>query len=592
MTPPAGFTETLLRRAGERPDHDAVVVTEGASHRPGGRAAERVPYGLLDRRARAVAAWLQRHDAAGDTVLVSADPGPWQAAALLGCLYAGAVAVPVAVPGRSRIETGRTAAVAKDAAVRIVLCEAEHATAISRELALGGRTGLLCLAIDADLPESARDWRPPRLAAGDLALLSYSSGTAESPRGVMVTHGGLNAAMETMRERLGTGLGSRIGGCQDGHQDPGPVAFPLHPLWLGATAVTLPSQGRSDWPGRWLNAVSRSRVTVTLAPDGVYARCAADLPDGEPGDLDLSRWECAAVAGGPVRAATLTAFARRFAGTGLRDTALTACYGRAEASPVVTAGRPWPDGIRTVDAAGLAGGALRPPAAGAAVSRLVSRGVVDTEEVCVTDVSTSAVLPEGTVGEIWVRGPGVAAGYWRRPLESSAVFRRVAADGARPFVRTGDLGVLDAGHLYVTGRAREELPLDGRLLHPQDVERELQSQGGPFLASSVFAAGPESRVVVVQEIRVTEMRGRLPALADRVRRCVSDEFGVVPAGVLLVRPGTVRRSSSGKLGRPALRELFLRDELRALYAELTADGEYDVPISSQDLHTYVHTRSQ
>jgi len=531
----ANLAEALRERARDGGDHTVALA-----HPDGTGGERRISYAELDARAAAVAAWLRGRDAAGRRVLVVLDPGPHIAAALLGCLYAGAVAVPVPAPTASRTVAERTAAIAKDAAVDLVLTETAHATETSRRLSLVGRADLTCLPVDRLRPDHGTghtpDAPPARTDPDSLALLAYDSGPATAPRGARLTHGNLLAAMHALRATLGTGPRSRIGGWLPRRHTPGLIGQVLHPLWLGATAVPLPARPFRTDPAAWLRAISRHGITEAVAPDTHYARCAALTADEQPAGLDLSRWRTALNAGEPVSPATMAAFTRRYAAAGLRTGTLVAGYAPAEGAPLL-----------------LAEG--RAPVPGA--------------EFGVVDPLTCRRLPEGAAGEIWARGAAVATGHWGRPPDTVPLFAARAADGPGGFLRTGDLGLAAGGGIRMTGRVHDGLLVDGVTLHPQDVERELLGCGRALGSARVFCAGPGAGpLVVVQEVRTAgAARTGLPRLAARIRARVAEEFGVTTGAVLLVRPGTVRRDGAVKVRRAVLREWYLRGELRALHAD-------------------------
>ncbi|MEI5099132.1 AMP-binding protein [Streptomyces sp. PmtG] len=434
---------------------------------------------------------------------------------------------------------------------------------------------MVCLAVDR-IPDDAAAggaadaWRPPVVSGEDTALIQYTSGTTAAPRGVQVTHANLLATMESLRRALRTDRTARIGGWLPLHHDLGLIGQLLHPLWLGATAVLMPGSRFTADPLRWLRAVARHGITHTAAPDSAYARCLAAVTDADLAALDLSRLATAVNAAEPVSAVTAAAFARRFAAAGLRPGALVTGYGLAEATLLVSVGTEGPPTVATVAADALERGVLGPPVPGRPVHGLVGCGPVSGVTVRIVDPATAHVLPDGSVGEIWVRGDTVTAGYRRRPLETAAAFGAATADGEHGFLRTGDLGALYAGELYVTGRVKDAILVEGRTLHPQEAELRLARSGAPFGSAIVFAVPAEpEEIAVVQEVRGADLSGRhLAGLADRVRGCLRQEFGAEPGPVVLVRPGTVRRTTSGKARRSLMRELYLRGELRPLYASL------------------------
>ncbi|MEU4684871.1 fatty acyl-AMP ligase [Streptomyces xinghaiensis] len=592
------FTELVQARAAQAPDREALVVLPDTEDR--GRA-ETVSYRALDAGARRLAGWLQDRGAAGERVLVLHTDRRLFAVSFLACLYAGAVAVPAPPPaggpgGRSHHET-RIAGIVKDAAPCVVLTDAAAAPEVSQLLARSGHGGVPCLAADV-VPGSA-PWRPPELGPESVAFLQYTSGSTAEPRGVVITHGNLLANQRAICRALGTVPATRIGGWLPFHHDMGLAGQLLHPLWLGGTSVVLSPEAFVRRPVRWLEAIARYGVTVSAAPDFAYDLCVRRITDEQAADLDLSGWETAVSGGEPVREETRRAFTEKFAPAGLRPGAFTPCYGLAEATLLVTgaaAGRgSGAAAALTVDAAALERNEIAEPVPGRPARTLLSCGPAAAgTEVRVTDPGSGRVLPEGEIGEIRVRGAGVARGYWRRPAESARTFGARTPDEPRAgeppaagppaagpqgpqgpedtagHLRTGDLGTLHRGELYVTGRLRDMIVVAGRNLYPQDLERTVQRVSALFGAGTVFAVpGERERVVVVQELRA---RSRydvdLPGLAAAVERCLAEEFEISAGGVLLVRSGTVRRTTSGKVERAAMRGLFLRGELKPLHQRL------------------------
>ncbi|MFF4251894.1 fatty acyl-AMP ligase [Streptomyces sp. NPDC001663] len=564
MTPARSFTHALAGRFAAGAGDTALLCLDEE-----GRPTAHT-YGELDARARTVAAALHGRGAEGAPVLVATGSGADTVAALLGCLYAGAVAVPVPPPDASRAAAERTAAIAAETDAPLLLTHSADAPEFSRRLSAAGRQAVVCLAVD-NLRAQNTDWRPPAVDGTDLALIQYTSGSTAAPRGVRVTHANLLATMESLRHALRTDRTDRIGGWLPLHHDLGLIGQLLHPLWLGATAVLMPQRLFAADPLRWLHEAARHGVTVTAAPDSAYARCLAAVTDADLARLDLGRLRLAVNASEPVSAVTRTAFGRRFAKAGLRPEALVAGYGLAEATLLVSVGAPT---TTTFSAAELEHGTLIPPTPGHPVRALAAGGRPTSVTVRIVDPSTSTTLPDGLVGEIWVRGEAVTPGYWRRPTETAAAYDATTTSGEHGFLRTGDLGALLDGELYVTGRIKDALLVDGRTLHPQEVERQLALSGAPFGSAVVLAAPAErEQLVAIQEIRGTAWNPRqLADLAARVHGCLHAEFGTAPGNVLLVRPGTVRRTTSGKIRRTLMRDLYLRGELRPLYAQLAEGG--------------------
>lgn len=576
----ADFTDLLLCRGEDLVDREAYCFVRGAEADGGPAEEEPLPgvsvsYGELDQAAKRIASWLQQGRPVGQRVLLCHGDSATFLPAFLGCLYAGAIPVPAPAPGGTRQSGERLAGILKDAAVGWVLTDTAHGPVVSQLLAAAGQSHIPCLATDRPGLGDPGAWRRPPSRPDQPVLLQYTSGSVSEPRGVVVRHGDLLANQRAIQRALGTSERSRIGGWLPFHHDMGLIGQLLHPLFLGASAVLLPPLAFAQRPVRWLRMIDRYGVTVSGAPDFAYRLCVARVSEQQAAELDLSRWEVAVSGAEPVRPETLDAFAGHFAPAGLRPGTLRPGYGMAEATLLVAVGGPHPrPARRAVDSAALARNRVAPAVPDRPSRTFAPVGaVIDELETLIVDPETLRPLPDGRVGEIWLRGPGVAQGYWNRSLESAEVFGAVPA-GADPeeaggYLRTGDLGFLDDGELFVAGRLKEVLVVAGRNLHPQDIEHQVQRLSVLFGAGAAFTVGADQdQVVVVQEVRTGSRAGdeELPALAGAVQRCVAEEFGVAVEHVLLVRPGTVRRTTSGKLRRTAMRQLFLAGRIKPLHS--------------------------
>ncbi|MEU7425649.1 fatty acyl-AMP ligase [Streptomyces sp. NPDC048362] len=568
------FTDVLRERAAERPDAEAHVELR---HRGAAVSPLRLTYGELDLRARRIGSMLQERRAEGTPVLLLYASTAQFLSAYAGCLYAGAVAVPAPLPdgggSRSR-RADRVRSMLDDTGARLVLTEAASAPEVSRWLAGALRDGVECVATDGPALGDADSWRPVRTRPDDLAFLQYTSGSVRDPRGVMVSHRNLMDNQRLLRQTLRTTSQDRFGGWLPHYHDMGFIAHLLHPLWLGALSVQMPAEAFVRQPMRWLRAIDTYGVTVGGGPNFCYDLCADRISEEEAASLDLSGWRLVLNGAEPVRPATLRRFAAHFAASGLRASAVYPCYGLAEATLLVsggTPGEPW--NTRPADPGTLERGRLAEVPEGAAARELVDCGPVTGYDVRIVDPEERTELPAGTVGEIWLRGDSVAQGYWKRPEESEETFRATLSDGRTGFLRTGDLGVLADGRLHVTGRLKELIILNGRNLYPQDVEwvvREAAAalRPGAAAAFSVDLAGRE-QLVVVQEARADLAdTARVNALVRRVQEAVGAECNVPLANLLLVRPGTVPRTTSGKVRRAETRRLFLAGELASAHRVL------------------------
>ncbi|MER6015794.1 fatty acyl-AMP ligase [Streptomyces bluensis] len=566
------FAELVLTRSDERGDGDAFLfLADGVK----GKEPERLSYLGLDRTARDIASWLQEHGLAGRQVLLLYPSGLDFVKAFVGCLYAGAVAVPAPLPSEQGQHFRRVSGIVRDARVGAVLTLAEQAPEVEAWLKAEGFSDVACLATDQGAVGDAGAWRDPGLRPDDLAFLQYTSGSTSEPKGVMVTHGNLLANEAAIARSTGNNAESTVGGWLPFYHDMGLMGHVLQPLWLGTKGVLIPPVSFLRRPVRWLELVSEYGVNASAGPNFSFELCVRRITDAQLEGLDLSSWRTACNGAEPVRAETVKAFTERFGPYGFRAESMFPCYGMAETTLLVT-GIPRNRGalLREVDAAGLERGVVEGPYLGAPRRTLVSSGVARAEdfEVRVVDPETLVERPEGQVGEIWVRGASVSSGYWERPEVNAEIFgaRIAGQEDLGTWLRTGDLGVLGDGELFVTGRLKEMVLINGRNIYPYDVESAVRALNPAIGTGSVFAVdtGGQEHLVVIHEIRAAAAGADLKTVAAEVQRRIGREFAVPVGTVLFVRPGTVRKTTSGKIQRTLMRKLFLEGAVTALHAAL------------------------
>jgi amino acid adenylation domain-containing protein len=559
----ATFPEVLRTRARENPDGLAYVFLED-----GEIEGARLTFGELDGRARAIAAALAAEGAAGERALLLFPPGLDFIAAFFGCLYAGAVAVPSYPPGPPRAGRGqpRLRAIAEDASPRFVLTSS---ALLPRLEALAGELPALAratrLATDT-LPAAAEDWRQPALSGESLAFLQYTSGSTADPKGVMVSHGNLLHNQEVIRRACAHDERSTFVSWLPMYHDMGLIGGVLQPLYVGASCALMSPVAFLQRPARWLRAIARYRAHTSGAPDFAYDLCVNKIAPEQRSGLDLTSWRVAFDGAEPVRARTLAAFATAFAPCGFGPEAFFPCYGLAEATLIVS-GRSRPAPPTVLPFRGLeAGHALVAGPDEAAARPLVGCGPAGAGlEIAIADPVTLAERGEGEIGEVWVAGPSVAQGYWGRPELSAETFRAGLAGRGGGFLRTGDLGFLHGGELFVTGRIKDLIVVRGRNLYPQDLE--LTAAGShPALragAGAAFAVETEEGEGVALVLE-TDPRRRFDAGAAlaAVRQAIAEEHEVPVQAILLVGPGGVPKTTSGKVQRLLCRRRFLDGELR------------------------------
>jgi amino acid adenylation domain-containing protein len=539
-TEPLTLIDVLRTRALEEPDRKAYTfLAEGEVE------AGHLTYGELNCQARGIASHLQGLAMRGDRVLLLYPPGLEFIAAFWGCLYAGVVAVP-AYPPKSNRTDPRLLAILEDAEPKLALTT----TPILAKLdALAANMPALkkCewIATDRIVSDDATEWANPGIDRGALAFLQYTSGSTASPRGVVVTHGNLLHNQELIRRAFRQSRESIIVGWLPLYHDMGLIGNVLQPLYVGARCILFSPAAFLQRPLRWLQCIHRYRATTSGAPNFAYELCWRRIPEEEREGLDLSSWQVAFNGAEVVSAETLDRFAAAFEPCGFRRTAFHPCYGLAEATLMVSGGR-GPEGLL-----------VRPP--------LVSSGRLQ-QEVVIADPETGARCPPGHVGEIWVRGPSVALRYWGRPEETTETFQaRLAETGEGPFLRTGDLGFLEGDEVFVTGRIKDLVIIRGRNHYPRDFELTAE-RSHPALrpgCGAAFSVGGEDgeRLVLVYE---AQRRADLAGVFDAVTRAIAEEHEVRVHDIVLLRPGAIPKTSSGKIQRRACRAAYLAGNLEAV----------------------------
>lgn len=562
---PADFIDTVMGHSLTNPERQALVHVR---HQATGTAEEALTYAELDTAARTIAIRLADHCAHGDRVLLLYPTGTAFAAALLGCMYAGVVPVPAPLPEGTRGRQSRTTGIALDTGATAVLTDTAGLPGVTAWRDRDGLAAVSVLASDSLTagPDELAAWRRPEGEA--LAFLQYTSGSTSDPKGVMVTHRALTANLTLIRDQLRFDSSTRTFCWLPMYHDMGLIGLFLEPLFLGSTAYVMSPMDFLKRPQLWLQTLSRYGIEISSAPNFGYELAARRLTDEHIAALDLSRWTHVCNGAEPISAKTLARFTERFAPAGLRPEALLPCYGMAETTLFV-AGTPVDrvPVITPVSPVSLEKQLFEPDADGVP---LVSSGRVDGFDVRIVDPDRHQVLPDGHIGEIWLRGASVAAGYWNNEEATERIFRARTTEGDEGFLRTGDLGVLDQGELYVTGRIKEMVILNGRNVYPHDIEREVADGHEAFagLAGSVFTVpAPDEALVVVQEVRAPKEED-LPALAALVRGLAGEYLKTRVANVVLVRPGKVRKTTSGKIQRSRMRKLFMDGELETRYEEL------------------------
>lgn len=582
------FVRRLARNAEDRGEQRVFRLL--AETGPGSELS----HGELNRRARRVAALLRAAGVeAGEPVVLLFPFGLELVAAFFGCLAAGAVAVPTTDPLRLRRTRTRLVSILNDVEPRLGLTTSALRPRLAAFASEG--PGVRWLAVDdamlADVaPLAVSELPAAAFDPGSLAMIQYTSGSTSRPKGVMLSHRNLVANQRAIAGVVAQTSAARFVGWLPPYHDMGLIGLVLHPIYLGAECSLLSTLDFLRRPYRWLEAITSTRATATVAPNFALDLCVERIGEAEKRQLDLTSLEVLVAGAEPVRRATLERFFHAFADHGLKRSALVPCYGLAEATLLVSGVR---GGevfrSRWLDPAALQRGQVGTlPPTDARAWPVVSCGAPGVGvEIGIVDPRTRRPCPAGRIGEIWVTGAGVGQGYWRREEATTEVFGARWAPGAgdatdddpRTWLRTGDLGFLDQDELFVTGRRSDLIILRGRNLHPEDVEHTVSTSHPALTAQGCAAFGFETpageRLVVVSEIERPAVP-RASAIVASARRAVAMAHDAEPWRIVLVRRGTLPRTSSGKMRRHDCRNALVEGRLAELYgarfeAKETAD---------------------
>jgi len=573
---PTSLVELLNWRAKHQPDKQAYTfLADGTMQEVS------MTYRDLDLRARAIGAQLQSLGMAGERVLLLFPSGLECIAAFFGCLYACAVAVP-AYPPRANRSLDRIQAVSNDARPGLILTSSHIRSQF--ESLLAETTDLKTvplLMVDAIEDDLAKQWQFPNVTEDTLAFLQYTSGSTATPKGVIVTHGNVLHNERMIERAFKQTEQSIIVGWLPLFHDMGLIGNVLQALYVGASCILLSPAAFLRRPLVWLETISRYRATVSGGPNFAYELCARRVHSDQRDSIDLSSWDTAFCGAEPVRKETLDRFAAFFEPCGFRRKAFHPCYGLAEATLFVSgpqsASAPT---IRSVYREPLEKNrVVFASAEDPEAQSLVSCGKAWMgQRIKIVDPVSCTTCEAGRVGEIWVKGPSVAQGYWNLVEESIRTFRAYLTDtGEGPFLRTGDLGFVEDEEVYITGRLKDLIIIRGRNHYPQDIEFTVEHchpaiRQGCAAAFSVEVTG-EERLVVVQEIERRYQQGEPGEIVSAIRQAVAEEHEIQAYAVVLGKHGTVPRTSSGKLRRHACRTAFLAGTLSAI--ETSVSGSDD-----------------
>lgn len=525
-------------------------------------------YQQLDQLAKTIAAKLQKQLQKGDRALLLYPPGLEYIAAFFGCLYAGIVAVPVYPPKPNR-SLQRLENIFLDSKATVALTTQGVLGTIEKRLFQSPLLKNLDWLATDQLTQNDQQYQHQDIDANSIAFLQYTSGSTSTPKGVMISHKNLLHNSSLIYQAFGHHCHSQGVIWLPPYHDMGLIGGIIQPLYGGFNVILMSPLMFLQNPLRWLQGISRYKGTTSGGPNFAYELCVRKINHQQLENLDLSSWEVAFNGAEPINYHTLKAFASTFAPYGFRREAFYPCYGMAEATLIISGGnKNTPVAAKTVQGKALEENQVVEASKDEENSRtLISCGHSFAEQkILIVNPETLTECSSHQVGEIWVAGPSIAQSYWNQPQESQLTFSVYLADTQEgPFLRTGDLGFMDEGELFVTGRLKDVIIINGRNYYPQDIEWTIE-QNYPQIRPNCLAAfsievGSEEKLVIVAEMeRLANFKAdwlKPKDLIQAIRKAVSAEYDLQVYKTLLIKPGTIPKTSSGKVQRHLCRAKFI-----------------------------------
>jgi acyl-CoA synthetase (AMP-forming)/AMP-acid ligase II len=558
MNEPSTLIELVSLRSIQQPLRRAyTILSDGETEQAS------ITYSGLEQQAKLVARWLQARSRPGERVLLLLPTGLDYITSFLGCIFAGLIPVP-AYPRRHRNEVGETRieAIARDARPSFALTNTSHRSHCERRTAGSTWQTLPCHDLADIAVAFAPEWEAPKVNSDTPAFIQYTSGSTTSPRGVVVSHGSLLQNERMIEDACGHDSDSTFVGWLPLYHDMGLVGNVLQSLYIGAHCILMSPSAFVQKPIRWLRAISTYRCHTSGGPNFAYDLCVRKISPEECEYLDLSTWSVAFNGAEPVRYETINKFSARFRVAGFRESSFMPCYGLAEASLIVAC-KPTGSGLRLMlyNARRMAANHVEEttvddPEARTFVS--CGKAVADTE-IAIVDPTTLHRCSANEIGEIWLRGLGIATGYWDRGPETEMTFEaRLAGDDPGHFLRTGDLGFIKDGELFVTGRIKDLIVIRGVNHYAEDIEWSVRQREPLVTGCAAFCIEEEDeeKLVVAAEVsRVTPENGLF--LTTSIRRAVSEKHQIETHRVVLLQRGALPYTSSGKIQRSLCKEMFV-----------------------------------
>ena len=562
------FVQLLRQRALPQSDKEMYLFLKN-----GEKPGSGLSYTELDLKAGSIAAGLMKISCRGDRALMFYPAGPDFVSAFFGCLYAGIIAVPVYTPTPRKIYRIRT--IIENSGASIIVTTEKIKALLQPEFENNNfHKNFTWIATDTINEERADGFSPPSIDEDDIAFLQYTSGSTGNPKGVMVTHGNLMNNSRIIYQAMGHSEKSRGVIWLPQFHDMGLIGGLLQPMYAGFPVTLMHPFDFIKKPIRWLRAISEYCATTSGAPNFAYDLCVKNIKDKDLSGLDLSSWKVAFTGSESVYPETIKAFVEKFSVCGFKKEAIFPCYGMAESTLIITGGNYTVEPeIVSLKSGDLQEGNVKiTNHKDNGTREYISCGFTwNNHKLLIVDPDNFTVCSDNKVGEIWYSGSCVAKGYWQNPEVTRDIFQAYTRDTKQgPFLRTGDMGFLIDGELFISGRLKDLIIIRGRNHYPQDIEYTIANSnkylsGGSAAAFSIQDDSGEKLVVMVG-VKVSAVPPEeMSTIADDIQQAISEKHEIAVNKIVFIKPTDISKTTSGKNQRNLCRERFISDELKPIY---------------------------
>ena len=581
------LVDILRWRARHEPNQRAFIFLRNGTHEEG-----QLTYNQLDQKASEIAAFLSRHYRPGARALLVYPPGLEFISAFFGCLYAAIIPVPTPPPDPVRLKRTlpRLQAIAQNAQPSVILSTSKIFLDVQNfSDSIHDFDDIEWHFTDRLDVEHEKSWEGVEPSKDSIAFLQYTSGSTSDPKGVIVSHANLMHQFECQTE-VGAFLQNSVTLTWMPHfHDYGLVSGLLHPIYVGCPAYLMSSLVFLKRPIRWLEAISRLKVTHTGGPNFAYESCIRNSTAEQRAWLDLQEWQIASCGAEPIRADTLERFCELFSPVGFRREAFVPCYGLAESTLLVASKSTGEvPTITSLDQDKLEQGVVvECPSAQERKKTIVGCGrLIENMELHIVHPEEMVPCESNRIGEVWISGSSISKGYWNKDEESGKTFQAFLKNsGKGPFLRTGDLGFVQNGQLFITGRLKDLIIIHGTNHYPQDIELTVEGCNSALRARSgvafSFVKEGEERLVIAQELERRERTDNLSRLAATIREAVADKHNLQAFAILFLRAGSVPKTTSGKVRREACRQAYLSGELNIIESNVIGESNLSHPAMTE-----------